>query len=55
MVHKLKYLGENKNNLYLRVYMSDVISQINDSVFIDNPNIQNKFKENDMKITTRKM
>lgn len=51
MVHKLKYLGANKNKVGLRVYLSDVISKIEDFIYIDNPNIQNKFHKGDHKVS----
>ena len=51
MVHKLKYLGANKNNLSLRVYEHDVISTVQDGVYYDNMTLGNKFHKQDMKHT----
>lgn len=50
MVKKLEYLGANKRQQNLRVYMTDVISKVDNFEYIDNSNIQNKFHENDHKI-----
>ena len=50
MVFKLKFLGANKNKSGLRVYLSDVISTIEDYTYLDNPNIQNKFHKTDHKV-----
>ena len=50
MVHKLKHLGANKQKIALRVYLSDVISKIENFVYNDNPNIQNRFHEPDHRI-----
>jgi hypothetical protein len=50
MVYKLCHLSINKDKEQLRMFLCNLVSQVNIYTYIDNPCAPNKFENNDLKV-----